>query len=127
MVEKIIKFRNNLSAKYRAINGSSKNNAKPLSNQSRKEKIMTTQTLEIKVNRIVKLNNDQATKAFADITVNGALLIKGVKVIEAKNGLFVSMPQDLGKDNRWYESVRCLNKDVREEITSVVLSAYKSA
>jgi len=48
-------------------------------------------------------------------------------VIDGDNGLFVSMPQELSKSNgKWYDSVRCQNKDVREDISDRVLVAYKS-
>ncbi len=83
-------------------------------------------TLDVKVHKIYCFKGEKALKAFADIAVNGALLIKGVKVIEGREGLFVSMPQEQGKDNRWYESVRCLNKDIREVINEVVLTTYQS-
>lgn len=86
---------------------------------------METNTLEIQVQRMYRFESDRPLKAFADIIVNDALLVKGIKVLEGKNGLFVSMPQEQAKDKKWYDSVRCLTKDVREQITEVVLSAYK--
>jgi len=69
---------------------------------------METNTLEIQVQRMYRFESDRPLKAFADIIVNDALLIKGIKVLEGKNGLFVSMPQDQAKDKKWYDSVRCL-------------------
>ena len=81
--------------------------------------------MEIRIDRIHKLSSNQSLKAFADITVNDALLIKGVRVLNGKNGLFVTMPQDQGKDNKWYDVVRCLNQEVRQQITDEVLTAYQ--
>lgn len=86
---------------------------------------METNTFELQVQRMYRFESDRPLKAFADIIVNDALLIKGIKVLEGKNGLFVSMPQEQAKDKKWYDSVRCLTKDVREQITEVVLSVYK--
>ncbi len=86
---------------------------------------METNTFEIQVQRMYRFESDRPLKAFADIIVNDALLIKGIKVLEGKNGLFVSMPQEQAKDKKWYDSVRCLTQDVREQITEVVLSVYK--
>ena len=91
----------------------------------RKDKIMETNTFELQVQRMYRFESDRPLKAFADIIVNDALLIKGIKVLEGKNGLFVSMPQEQAKDKKWYDSVRCLTQDVREQITEVVLSVYK--
>lgn len=87
--------------------------------------IMETNTLELQVQRMYRFESDRPLKAFADIIVNDALLIKGIKVLDGKNGLFVSMPQEQAKDKKWYDSVRCLTQDVREQITEVVLAVYK--
>jgi len=86
---------------------------------------METNTLEIQVQRMYRFESDRPLKAFADIIVNDALLIKGIKVLDGKKGLFVSMPQEQAKDKKWYDSVRCLTQDVREQITEVVLAVYK--
>ncbi len=82
--------------------------------------------LEVKVHKIYRLDGDKPLKAFVDISINDAVLIKGIKVILGREGLFVSMPQEQGKDNKWYESVRCLKKDVREQIFETVLTAYQA-
>ena len=81
--------------------------------------------IDIQVQRMYRFESDRPLKAFADIIVNDALLIKGIKVLEGKNGLFVTMPQEQAKDKKWYDSVRCLTQEVREDITSAVLSVYR--
>lgn len=88
---------------------------------------MNTQTLEIKVHKLFKLNGPAALKAFASITVNDAILIKGFKVIDGGNGPFVSMPQEQGKDKKWYDSVRCLHPEIKQQITDEIMGAYKSS
>ena len=82
--------------------------------------------LDIKVSRLHKFDGDKPLKAFADITINDVILIKGIKVIDGKKGFFVSMPQEQGKNSRWYENVRCLSEDVRELIRERVLDAYNN-
>ena len=82
--------------------------------------------LNIKVHKMYTLPGDKPLKAFADVAINDAVLIKGIKVIEGREGLFMSMPQDQGKDKKWYESVRCLNNEVRQQISDVVLMAYRT-
>ena len=81
--------------------------------------------LEIQVQRMYRFETDRPLKAFADIVINDALLIKGVQVLDGKNGLFVSMPREQAKDKKWYDTIRCLTQEVRDQITEVVLSAYK--
>jgi stage V sporulation protein G len=85
---------------------------------------MATETIEIKVLKIHRIDGDNRIKAFVDIGINDALLIKGLRIVQGKNGLFVSIPVEQGKNEKWYERVRCLNKDIREEIANTVLAAY---
>lgn len=83
--------------------------------------------LQVKVYKLYTIDGNKPLKAFADVAINDAVLIKGIKVIEGREGLFMSMPQDQGKDKKWYESVRCLSNEVRQQIADVVLTAYKSS
>jgi stage V sporulation protein G len=80
--------------------------------------------MDIQVQRMYRFGTHRPLKAFADIIIEDCILIKGVKVLEGKNGLFVSMPQEQAKDRKWYDTVRCLTQDVREQITEKVLEAY---
>jgi len=86
---------------------------------------METNTLEIQVQRMYRFETDRPLKGFADIIINDCLLIKGIKIVEGKDGLFVSMPQEQAKDKKWYDSVRCLTQEVRDQISGVVLSVYR--
>lgn len=85
---------------------------------------MVDQELKISVARIHKLDGSGAVKAFCDLSVMGCLIIKGVRVVNGERGLFVSMPQEAGKDGKWYNTVVPLNRDVRDEIEKLVLEAY---
>jgi stage V sporulation protein G len=85
---------------------------------------MPVETIDIKVIKIHRLQQDSRVKAFVDIGINDALLIKGIRIVQGKKGLFVSMPVEQGKNERWYERVRCLNDDIRSLIAQKVLEAY---
>ena len=88
---------------------------------------MATLASELSVTRVVPFDGEGSVKAFCDLTVGNALVIKGVKVVKGKRGLFVSMPRSQGKDDKWYDDVVPLSKDVRTEIGRVVLAAYEQA
>ena len=81
--------------------------------------------MDIAVNRIYRFESDRPLKAFVDLTIEDALLIKRVRVLEGKKGLFVQITKEQAKDNKWYDSVRCLTQEMRDKITEVVLCAYK--
>ena len=80
------------------------------------------------VEKMYRLPDAGNLKAFADVSVNDALVIRGIRLVEGKKGLFVSMPQEQGKDNRWYDQVVCRSVIVHQDLTEKVLEHYhKSA
>jgi len=81
--------------------------------------------MEMEVARIYKTSNGSALKAFVDIVI-GQLLVKGVRIIEGKEGLFVTMPQVSGKDGKFYPTVMCLDDSLKERLERVVLEAYNA-
>lgn len=78
----------------------------------------------IDVARLHKLDNGSSLKAFADIIVGGQVLIKGVRVVSGKDGLFVAMPKTQAKDGKWYETVSILEEETKQKLQQTVLEAY---
>ena len=83
----------------------------------------TMVTGDLTVKRMTKLDGTGSVKAFCDVSV-GSFLIKSFKVVDGKNGLFVSMPREQGKNGQWYDSVVPLTKQAREQLTVLVLGAF---
>ncbi|MBF0619681.1 MAG: septation protein SpoVG family protein [Candidatus Omnitrophica bacterium] len=81
--------------------------------------------MDFKVEKMYRLPDAGSLKAFADVSVNNTLVIKGLRVVDGKKGLFVSMPQEQGKDQKWYDQVLCKSAETHEEIASVVIDEYK--
>ena len=81
-------------------------------------------SLEFKVAKMFCLPEAGNLKAFADLSVNDALVIKGLRVVEGKKGLFVTMPREQGKDSKWYDQVSCASTDIFDDIASKVLREY---
>ena len=71
--------------------------------------------------RLMNLGNN--LKAYVDIDYCGIEF--SVRVVEGKTGLFVSMPREKGKDEKWYDTVHPANIDVKMEIENLVLAKYK--
>lgn len=80
----------------------------------------------ISVSRIYKLDTDSKLKAFADVSFSG-IVIKGLTVVNGANGLFVSMPRHQGKDGKWYDTVYPETKELKQQLSEVVLEAYKGS
>ena len=82
-------------------------------------------SLEFTLARIHKIATAGRMKAFVDLNINDVIVLKGIRIVEGKSGLFVAMPQEKGKDNKWYDTIRCLSQDVRSQISDHVLDAYQ--
>ncbi len=80
----------------------------------------------LQVKRMNRVDGEGTARAFCDVAIAGSFLVKGVKVIEGKKGLFVSMPREQGKDGNWYDTVVPLTKEARQQIGETVLSAYRA-
>lgn len=56
-------------------------------------------------------NGNSKTKAFVDLALDNTLVIKGLTLVEGKEGLFLSFPSTKGKDGKYYNSVYSLDKE----------------
>ena len=86
---------------------------------------MIGEDIKLSVHRMHKLNGStSALKAFCDIAINDSFIVKGLRVIEGKNGLFVGMPQEAGKDGKWYSTFLPIRKEAQDGIEKMILEAY---
>ena len=77
------------------------------------------------VEKMYRLPDAGSLKAFADVSINDVVVIKGVRLLAGKKGIFVSMPQEQGKDNKWYDQVVCKNASTYEDFSTVVVNHYQ--
>lgn len=66
-------------------------------------------------------------RAFFDIRTQEGLVVKGFKIMEGINGLFVSMPSQKGKnqqgEDEWFDTV-WVEKELRDKLNQLALDAY---
>ncbi len=78
----------------------------------------------IQVSRIHKVDGDSKLKAFVDVSLGG-VIVKGLRVVNGSNGLFVGMPRHQGKDGKWYDTVSLASKETQKQLSDLVLTAYQ--
>ncbi len=78
----------------------------------------------IKVVRLHRLDGDFKLKAFVDISI-GDFLVKGLRIVKGNKGLFLAMPQEIGKDGKWYSTFLPVSKEAHANLADVVLAAYE--
>ncbi len=81
------------------------------------------QTVEIEIVDLRKSSGDGKLKAFADVKVADAVVIKGFTVAEGPRGIFVSVPRKPGKDGQWFDTIT-VDEKLKAEIEDKVLEAY---
>ena len=66
-------------------------------------------------------------RAFFDIRTDEGFVVKGFKIMEGINGLFVSMPSQKGKnqqgDDEWFDTV-WVEKELRDQLNQTALNEY---
>lgn len=78
--------------------------------------------IEAKVFQLREPKNN--TLAMANLTIGGVFAVTGVKVMQGRNGPFVSMPQARDSKGEWHDICFPTSKEVREKVTSLVLEKY---
>ena len=62
-------------------------------------------------------------RAFFDIMTDEGFTIKGFKLIEGINGLFVGVPSQKGKDDEYFDTV-FIAPELREELNHLAMQTY---
>ncbi|MCE5301014.1 MAG: septation regulator SpoVG [Spirochaetia bacterium] len=67
---------------------------------------------------------EQKLKAYASITFDSSFVVRGLKVIDGKNGLFVVMPSRKLSDGTFKDIAHPLNNEMRKSIETRVLDKF---
>lgn len=71
--------------------------------------------------------NEDKLKAYVTITFDNCFVVRDLKIINGKDGLFVAMPSKKRKDGTFKDTAHPLNNETRDMIESAVLTAYEAA
>jgi stage V sporulation protein G len=87
--------------------------------------------------KIRKFNSTSNLKAFVSLTIDEVMEIDGFKVIDGKNGLFVSAPSHKGtvmedgiKVEKYFDDIRFpgeVGQEFSNELKAAILNAYNNA
>lgn len=82
--------------------------------------------IKAKIDRMVNAGN---VKAIASVSLDGQFVVKNLKVMDGKKGLFVSMPQEsfTGRDGQkqYSNTFFALTNSAKMELQDAVLQAYQ--
>ena|SRR3989338_2385589 len=69
--------------------------------------------------------NEEKLKAFVTITLDDCFIIRDLKIIKGKNGLFVAMPSKKRKDGAFRDIAHPLNNETRKMLETKVITKYE--
>jgi stage V sporulation protein G len=77
--------------------------------------------------KIERINKGEWGKlrAFFDLRTNEGIVIKGFKLVEGINGMFVGMPSQKGKDDEFFDTV-FMERETRDELNQMAIDAYNN-
>lgn len=80
--------------------------------------------MEITDVRISPRDEDKL-KAFVTITFDDCFVVRGVKIIEGNQGLFVAMPSRRKADGTFQDIAHPIHSQMRERVEERILSEYR--
>ena len=84
---------------------------------------------DVRISPIRQIEGLTHTKALAEVVFNDQLLIRGIRVVEGENGLYISYPFQFhptkGEDGQPRSTVFPITNVLRDHVEAVVLEKYQ--
>jgi len=77
----------------------------------------------MKISRMNPLKGESKTAAFFDVQTDEEIIIKGFRIVNGSNGLFMAAPDEKGKDGKFYDKV-ILPKELKDKLEKMALEEY---
>ena len=81
--------------------------------------------IDVRINSLTP--GEGNVKAIASANLDDCFAVKNIRVIEGKNGLFVSMPSYKGADGEYHDLCFPTTPEMRKQLNAAVAEAYKQA
>lgn len=73
----------------------------------------------------VILRNEDKLKGFANVTFDHEFVVRGMKIIQGADGIFVSMPSRRRPDGTYQDIAHPVTPAMRQKIEDMVLQAFQ--
>ena len=80
--------------------------------------------MEISDIKIRKTMNDGRLRAVVSITIDNAIAIHDIKLVQGDERLFVAMPSRREESGTFRDIIHPISSDIREKIKKKILAAY---
>ncbi len=72
----------------------------------------------------INIRDEDKLKAFVNITFEDVFVVRGLKVIQGKNGLFVCMPSRKMMDGTYKDIAHPIDNEFRQVMETKILAEY---
>jgi stage V sporulation protein G len=79
---------------------------------------------EVRVTLLADHDHDRL-KAFATMTLNRVFVVRGLKIIQGPNGIFVAMPSRRSPDGQFRDIAHPINNETRRLMEESILNEYQ--
>lgn len=73
---------------------------------------------------VSRVNSDSKLEAMASVTIDNAIRINGIKVIDGEKGYFVAMPSRPDKNGEYHDTVYPVTPEARKQLIEAVLDEF---
>ncbi|MFW6035378.1 MAG: septation regulator SpoVG [Halothermotrichaceae bacterium] len=80
--------------------------------------------MEITEVRVFLTSQTGPTKAFASVTFDDCFVVKDMRIVDGKKGLFISMPSRKDKNGEFRDICHPINNDMRNLIHDTVIEKF---
>ena len=72
----------------------------------------------------INVRDEDKLKAFVNITIDDVFVVRGLKVIQGKSGLFVCMPSRKMVDGTYKDIAHPISNEFRQSMEQLILDEY---
>lgn len=76
--------------------------------------------------QVRKVDLDSRTKAYVTITFDDCFVVRDIRVVDGKNGLFIAMPSRKRPDGEFKDIAHPINTETRRMIEEAILNQYNA-
>lgn len=77
----------------------------------------------MKIARMNSYDGNSKTQAFFDVETEEGITIKGFTLVEGPKGLFVSVPSEKGKDDKYYDKI-VIPQGLKNKLNDLAVEKY---
>lgn len=85
--------------------------------------LLNNERCTMKISRMNPLRGESKTAAFFDIQTEEGIIIKGFRLVNGSNGMFLASPDEKGKDGKFYDTV-IVPKEIKTELEKTAIEEY---